>query len=477
MSLRVQVSFVSCVNDIDLYRECVERSLNNQTSNIEIELVPIDNTNSEWSCPSALNHGLEKATGEIVVFCHQDIIFPSSWVDNLCSQIYLVEKSCKRWGVLGLFGITLCGSYVGHVIDLQGHSRFMPLPQRVQSLDELCLIIRRESGLRFDEDIGGFHFYGADLCLEASCKGLLNFAIDACVKHLSKGKMGIDFYLTQKIFSKKWAQRISPIKVIHTTSAVVILQPGLKSLLRFVFIKFKMSIKHIIKKLISLNEEKSPILKDDIDIEAVSHAPRYYEWYRRDIVVAIPNDAKRVLSVGCAGGRTEAALVKQGMKVVGIEIHPEAAEIARQRGLTILEGDASEIDVSVAGELYDCIIYGDILEHLPDPLSVLQRHVASLKKNGTVIVSVPNFRHYSVLWQLFVRGHIKYNFEGGILDHTHLRITTRKMVLEWFDQVGLQISDCQHIIWGRRYKLISACLFGLAKEFISSQIICVGRKK
>jgi 2-polyprenyl-3-methyl-5-hydroxy-6-metoxy-1,4-benzoquinol methylase len=201
----------------------------------------------------------------------------------------------------------------------------------------------------------------------------------------------------------------------------------------------------------------------------------YYEWYRPDVISAVPPEAKTVLSVGCAAGRTEAELVKRGVKVVGVEINPEAAKIARVRGLTILEGDVSEIDVAVAGEFYDCLIYADVLEHLPDPLAVLQRHVAVLKKNGTVIVSVPNFRHYSVFQQLFVHGHVHYA-DAGVLDRTHLRLTTRKMVLEWFESVGLKITFLKYILLRRRDRLISAASLGLFREFIATQILAVGRK-
>lgn len=143
--------------------------------------------------------------------------------------------------------------------------------------------------------------------------------------------------------------------------------------------------------------------------------------------------------------------------------------------LTVLEGDASEIDVGVAGELYDCIIYADILEHLPDPLAVLRRHVKSLKPNGIVYISIPNFRHYSVFWQLFVHGHVNYE-DAGILDRTHLRIATRKMVLEWFEQTGIELVNCRYSMHRRRDKLASACTLGLAKEFIAGQISLVGKK-
>lgn len=201
----------------------------------------------------------------------------------------------------------------------------------------------------------------------------------------------------------------------------------------------------------------------------------YYDWFRGDVIAAVPQNAKSVLSVGCAAGRTEAELVKRGIKVVGVEINSDAARIARERGVIVLEGDASTMDVNIGYEPYDYIIYADILEHLPDPVSVLKRHVQSLKTGGTVYVSVPNFRNYSVFCELFVKGYINYK-DGGILDRSHLRITTRRSVLEWFKEVGLELTSYHYAIWGRKNRLISACLFGLAREFIANQIGFVARK-
>jgi len=470
-----KISFISCVNDFDLYNRCIEYSLKKQNTTVEIELLPIDNTRDQWSVPEALNKSLEKAKGEIIVFCHQDIIFPSWWTKQLLSQINIVGGLCDKWGVLGLAGCAFDGTSSGHVIDKWGHLYSSPLPIEVQSLDELCIVIRKESGLRFDEDIGGFHFYAADLCLEALCKGLKNFAIDACVKHLGKGLMGENFYFTQKRLSDKWKRRIAPIKVMRTPSSVVILQPGLKPLLQFILIKFNLRFKHIIKKMISLNDKKLKIQQNDIDIESVGYASLYYEGFRSDVIAAVPPDAKTVLSVGCAAGRTEAELVKRGMKVVGVEINSDAAKIARERGLIVLEGDASVIDISQVGDSFDCLIYGDVLEHLPDPVSVLKRHIKSLKPGGIIYVSIPNFRHYSVFWQLFIRGHIHYK-DAGILDRGHVRITTRKMVLDWFDQLSLRLCSCTYKIFSRRDKLISALLLRLAVEFIAAQVCLVGRK-
>ncbi len=202
---------------------------------------------------------------------------------------------------------------------------------------------------------------------------------------------------------------------------------------------------------------------------------QYFDWFRPEVLTAVPQNTKSVLSVGCGAGRTEAELIKRGIEVVGVELNPKAAKLAQERGLTILEGDASEVDVGVTGGLYDCIIYSDILEHLPDPVAVLKRHIEYLKSGGIVYVSIPNFRHYSVFWELFVRGHVHYK-DAGILDRTHIRITTRKTALDWFEKVGLVLMNYHYSIPGRRNRLISVCLFGLVREFMANQIGLVARK-
>ncbi len=200
----------------------------------------------------------------------------------------------------------------------------------------------------------------------------------------------------------------------------------------------------------------------------------YYERFRSDVIAAVPSNAKYILSVGCAAGATEAELIKRGIKVVGIEINPKAAEIARQRGLVVLEGNAAEVDIDVDG-YYDCLIYADVLEHLPDPFSVLKGHIDSLKHGGTIYVCVPNFRHYSIFWQLFVRGKICYD-DAGILDRTHFRMTTKKMIADWFKQIGIETMSIKYIIHRRRDKLISSIFLGSLKEFIAEQVGIIGKK-
>jgi len=142
-------SVVACVSDQELLcralGSCLERAQDEP-----VELIVIDNAGNRYSVPQALNLGAARAHGEILVFLHQDVLLPPGWFGRLSDQIRTVEALFGSWGVLGVFGVSLRGWMVGHVQDPHGYRKWGRLPCRVQSLDEVCLAIRRESGLRFD---------------------------------------------------------------------------------------------------------------------------------------------------------------------------------------------------------------------------------------------------------------------------------------------------------------------------------------
>ncbi len=212
------------------------------------------------------------------------------------------------------------------------------------------------------------------------------------------------------------------------------------------------------------------------DIAATSDGKRnYFVHLRTDVLAMIPESARSILSVGCGSGRTEAELVKRGCRVTGIELDEDAAEAARGHGLDMLTGDVNQINARLADRRFDCLLYADVLEHIADPVAILREHVARLNPGGCVIVSVPNFRHHSVFRQLFLQGHIRYT-DAGIFDRTHLRITTRRMVEEWFGVVGLRTDKVNYRLWRRRNELLDTCTLRLFREFLAYQVILRGVK-
>lgn len=223
----MKFSVVTCISNFDMYRETVVNSIQKLKNANDIELIEIDNTNNQHNCPSALNEGIERASNDIVVLCHQDIEFSADWNEKLQQQLELMEKIDTNWAVLGVFGVDFNNRYAGHILDPHESKPYPPLPRKVQSLDECCLIMRKSSGFRFDEELGGFHFYGGDISLQVRTVGKNIYAIDTCIKHLSPGNVNDSFYKMSEKFMQKWRGIEHDIPIIVTTCGYFRIKKGL----------------------------------------------------------------------------------------------------------------------------------------------------------------------------------------------------------------------------------------------------------
>ncbi len=168
----------------------------------------------------ALNAGRERAKHEWVVCVHQDVVLPPDWDRQILEQYRLAERRFGPIGVAGVYGVgpvIAPGSSqgrpavrrIGRVVDRDRVLLHGPdLPAPVVTLDELLLIIRRDSPLRFDTELG-FHLYGADLCLQAGERGLAVVALEAPCRHNSRN-VGLteSFVRSARVFARKWAGRL-----------------------------------------------------------------------------------------------------------------------------------------------------------------------------------------------------------------------------------------------------------------------------
>jgi hypothetical protein len=105
------------------------------------------------------------------------------------------------------------------------------------------LIFRKKSGLRFDEELGGFHLYGADICLQAMQRQMPNFSIDAPVNHLSGGNVDDSFREVAKKFCHKWQNQNCPMDVVRTTCGLFQTQKGVIAGLHYYTIRSKNAIR------------------------------------------------------------------------------------------------------------------------------------------------------------------------------------------------------------------------------------------
>jgi hypothetical protein len=234
-----QVSVVCCVNRFDVFEDCVLGSLPRAGMAGRVEVISIDNTSNRYSAPQALNLGIDKAQTPIVVCCHQDVRLPDGWLDRFISQIARVEEFDKQWGVAGVMGVGFSGAFAGHIVDPHTNRPFGKLPKAVQSLDEVLLVVRQENRLRFDEDLGGFHFYGADLCLQARMRGIRCYALDTPVEHLSGGVASDSFYEMADRLCAKWRAVPGAPWVVETTCGVFGIRQGMGGTLATSFVQVR----------------------------------------------------------------------------------------------------------------------------------------------------------------------------------------------------------------------------------------------
>jgi hypothetical protein len=136
--------------------------------------------------PQGLNHGIEQLDADWIVCLHQDVQFPGDFWQRLTTSLTNVPGDVA---LAGLVGCERSGRFCGYIVDPNGHCYWPSLPRQVLALDEVMIALRKSSGLRFCEEVPGFHCYGADICFETDRQGLKTMAVDAPLVHLSTGKL------------------------------------------------------------------------------------------------------------------------------------------------------------------------------------------------------------------------------------------------------------------------------------------------
>lgn len=172
-----------------------------------------------------------------------------------------------------------------------------------------------------------------------------------------------------------------------------------------------------------------------------------YVLLRRDIADRVPSSADRILDVGAADGTLGAFLLAQrpGREVHGVEADAALSATAATRLTSLCAGDAETVDWTRFDDdgPFDCVVLGDVLEHLREPGAVMRAIAGRVAPGGTVIVSVPNIRHVSALWTIFVRGSFPRR-PRGLFDATHLRWFTRRDAVDMVVAAGLRVVDVDH---------------------------------
>ncbi len=202
----------------------------------------------------------------------------------------------------------------------------------------------------------------------------------------------------------------------------------------------------------------------------------YYSKVNLNILKLIDGCDNVVLDVGCGHGALGHALKCSGNAkyVIGIEKNPDAANVARGYIDDVICTDV-QVFALEQEDFFDYIILSHVLEHLYDPIRVLEGLKRSLKREGRIIVGLPNIRYWRILRDLIFFDKWEY-CEAGILDSTHVRFFTLKSAKRLFEQADFSIIRSFLCVNGWKQNLANVVTLELFRGFLSSEIYLVAKK-
>jgi len=200
----------------------------------------------------------------------------------------------------------------------------------------------------------------------------------------------------------------------------------------------------------------------------------YFSQVRSEIEDLLPNYSEVTLDIGCGDGATLEWIkaTKRCEKTYGIEI----SESSYLKAKKILD---ETLNINIEKEKnffmkkkFDLILVLDVIEHLIDPWKFLNLIKSRLNEGGSIIISVPNIRHYSILKDLIFFGNWEYS-QSGILDRTHLRFFTKKNLKKIFkkEKLNIEILKKYPIDYSGKAKILNKISFNLFSDFLTQQYI------
>lgn len=374
--------------------------------------IKVINNIEPYSVAAAFNQGARTSTGDIMLFMHNDVILPPNTIDMLENQLMSdaalgavapctsnpdnwlqkMHPSMKKYSDMdGMYANAL------ELHQVKCDARYC------YHLDNFCIMIKKsaivETG-EFDETF------------------LLHYFED------------VDYsYRMQKA---GWRLAAMPNVYVHHFKGVTYRECGINTSDAYQMFRNRFKEKWGFDYCYSANGRKELI--DYIDIEQSGCA---------------------ILDIGCAFGGNFVIIKEKNpsANLCGIEINSETACIAKGFA-DVRNNDIEKYFVPEWKEYFDYVIMGEVIEHLVDPWSALKKVREMIKPGGSIIASIPNVLHISVIYSL-LQGNFTYT-DSGIQDRTHMRFFTRKEIIKLFEYAGFST------------KIVGGCRVGRISEMNNS---------
>ncbi|PHS24524.1 MAG: bifunctional 3-demethylubiquinol 3-O-methyltransferase/2-polyprenyl-6-hydroxyphenol methylase [Methylophaga sp.] len=161
-----------------------------------------------------------------------------------------------------------------------------------------------------------------------------------------------------------------------------------------------------------------------------------------------------VIDVGCGGGILSESLAKNGANVTGIDMGKMPLDIAKLHALEAnliidYQQITAEQKAQQAAEQFDIVTCMEMLEHVPDPASVIQACSDLVKPGGDIFFSTLNRHPKAYLLAVLGAEYIMKMLPKGT--HDYQRFIRPSEMAAWCRQAGLEVQD----ITGMTYNPIS----------------------
>jgi 2-polyprenyl-6-hydroxyphenyl methylase/3-demethylubiquinone-9 3-methyltransferase len=153
---------------------------------------------------------------------------------------------------------------------------------------------------------------------------------------------------------------------------------------------------------------------------------------------------KRVLDVGCGGGLAAEGMAKCGADVTGIDLGEQTLQVAKlhalESGLNIqYRQEAAEVHAAMFPGRYDVVTCLEMLEHVPDPMSVIAAVASLVRPGGDVFFSTINRNLKAYLLAVIGAEYVMRLLTPGT--HTYDRFIKPSELARWSRSAGLELCE------------------------------------
>jgi len=180
----------------------------------------------------------------------------------------------------------------------------------------------------------------------------------------------------------------------------------------------------------------------------------------------------RVLDIGCGGGILADSMARRGAHVLGIDLASKPLKVAQ---LHALEADTPNVAYrevaaeALADEMpasFDTVTCMEMLEHVPDPSSIVKACATLVKPGGWVFFSTINRNAKAFLFAIVGAEHLLQLLPKGT--HEYARFIRPSELAQWCRNAGLELADTR----GMEYSPITKRYWLSADTSVNYLIAC-----